>query len=186
MSHHLTLRSLAGAVIVAALAFALVCPSGSESGADPQPATVTTTAGPPATREATATDVARWEEAVHQAEVRRYTMAVLFARLEAHRRAVLWRAFVAHLRAEAARKAYPHGLCGGDLPPCYVMWRESRGDITARNPRSSASGKWQVLDSTWRGWGGYARSYLAPERVQDDFARWLWNGGRGCSHWSAC
>lgn len=103
----------------------------------------------------------------------------------------LFRLMAAHERAEAARaearrRAYPHGLCGGDLPPCYVMWRESRGIITARNPRSSASGKWQALDSTWHHWGGYPHAYLAPEKVQDDFARWLWNHGRGCAHWSAC
>ena len=83
-------------------------------------------------------------------------------------------------------KAYPHGLCGGDLPPCYVMMRESRGDIHAQNPRSTASGKWQFLDSTWGGYGGYAKARYAPEKVQDDRARQLWAGGRGCGHWSAC
>ena len=66
---------------------------------------------------------------------------------------------------ERARVTYPSGQCGGDLPPCWVMMRESRGDIRAENPRSTASGKWQFLD----------------ER-----ARQLWAGGRGCSHWSAC
>lgn len=83
-------------------------------------------------------------------------------------------------------QAYPHGLCGGDLPPCYVMWRESRGDITAQNPISTASGKWQFLDSTWAGYGGYAKARYAPEKVQDDKARLLWDHGRGCSHWLAC
>lgn len=93
---------------------------------------------------------------------------------------------LAYAAAVAASRAYPHGLCGGDLPPCYVMRRESRGIITARNPRSTASGKWQALDSTWRHFGGYRSAWLAPERVQDDFARRLWDHGRGCSHWSAC
>lgn len=82
--------------------------------------------------------------------------------------------------------AYPSGLCGGDLPPCYVMERESGGDIRAENPVSTASGKWQALDTSWNGWGGYAHASWAPEKVQDDFARWLWDGGRGCTHWSAC
>jgi len=86
----------------------------------------------------------------------------------------------------AAHPPYRSGQCGGDLPPCYVMMRESRGIITARNPRSTASGKWQFLRSTWANHRGYRDAYLAPEWVQDERARQLWNHGRGCSHWSAC
>lgn len=78
------------------------------------------------------------------------------------------------------------GRCGGDLPPCYVMMRESGGNIRAQNPSSTASGKWQFLDSTWAGYGGYAKARYAPESVQDAKARLLWAGGAGCSHWSAC
>lgn len=87
---------------------------------------------------------------------------------------------------ERARVTYPSGQCGGDLPPCWVMRRESRGDIRAENPRSTASGKWQFLDGTWGGFGGYSHASHAPEQVQDARARQLWAGGRGCSHWSAC
>ncbi len=78
------------------------------------------------------------------------------------------------------------GRCGGDLPPCYVMMRESGGNPTAKNPSSTASGKWQFLDSTWAGYGGYGSAYLAPESVQDAKARELWAGGAGCGHWNAC
>ncbi|MGN6693915.1 MAG: transglycosylase family protein [Aquihabitans sp.] len=78
------------------------------------------------------------------------------------------------------------GRCGGDLPPCYVMMRESGGNIRARNPSSSASGKWQFIRSTWAGYGGYSDAYLAPESVQDAKARELWAGGAGCGHWNAC
>ncbi len=95
-----------------------------------------------------------------------------------------WARFVAAIAA--AQRAYPHGMCGGDLPPCYVMWRESRGDIHAQNPRSTASGKWQFLDSTWAGFGGVRKARYADERTQDTKARLLWNHGRGCSHWNAC
>ena len=63
------------------------------------------------------------------------------------------------------------GNCGGDLPPCWIMNRESGGDIHAKNPNSSASGKWQMLDSTWNGYGGYAHASDAPEWVQDAKAR---------------
>jgi len=87
---------------------------------------------------------------------------------------------------QEAPTSYGSGACGGDLPPCYVMMRESGGNITAQNPSSTASGKWQFLDSTWQGYGGYAKARYAPESVQDAKARLLWAGGRGCSHWSAC
>jgi hypothetical protein len=76
------------------------------------------------------------------------------------------------------------GRCGGDLPPCSVMQRESGGNIRAQNPSSSASGKWQFIDSTWNGYGGYASAADAPEAVQDAKARELWAGGAGCGHWT--
>lgn len=78
------------------------------------------------------------------------------------------------------------GRCGGDLPPCWVMMRESGGDPTAQNPTSTASGKWQFLDSTWAGFMGYEKARYAPEWVQDEKARQVWAGGAGCGHWSAC
>lgn len=78
------------------------------------------------------------------------------------------------------------GRCGGDLPPCWVMMRESGGNIQAKNPSSSASGKWQFINSTWAGFGGYAEAWMAPESVQDAKARQLWAGGAGCGHWAAC
>jgi hypothetical protein len=135
-----------------------------------------------------------WSEA--PAEIRaEHTAEVIQSFIDAYWREVwirttLWNRWMAHaaeierIRAEAA--AYPPGQCGGSLPPCWVMMRESRGDIRAENPTSSASGKWQFIDSTWAGYGGYRHASWAPEKVQDDKARLLWAGGRGCSHWSAC
>lgn len=79
-----------------------------------------------------------------------------------------------------------NGRCGGSLPPCRIMQRESGGNIQAQNPRSSAAGKWQFLSGTWNGYGGYRSAKDAPESVQDAKAAELWNNGRGCSHWSAC
>jgi hypothetical protein len=89
----------------------------------------------------------------------------------------------ARLKASSVQSS---GRCGGDLPPCSVMMCESGGSLTARNPRSSASGKWQILRSTWAGFGGYAEAWLAPEAVQDAKARQLWAGGRGAFHWRSC
>lgn len=76
--------------------------------------------------------------------------------------------------------------CGGDLPPCFVLARESGGNPEAQNPSSTASGLWQFLDSTWAGFGGYSKARYAPVDVQNEKAMELWNGGAGCHHWSAC
>lgn len=88
------------------------------------------------------------------------------------------------VRPQPAPKA--HGRCGGPLPPCWVLARESRGDIRAENPHSTASGKWQFLRGTWARFGGYLTAGAAPEAVQDAKAIQVWAGGRGCAHWSAC
>lgn len=89
-------------------------------------------------------------------------------------------------RAERNINANPSGgggRCGGNLPPCCVMQRESGGSITAQNPTSTASGKWQFINGTWNGYGGYAEAWQAPESVQDAKAAELWAGGAGASHW---
>ena len=87
---------------------------------------------------------------------------------------------------EAPTSVAGSGSCGGDLPPCSVMQCESGGDIRAENPTSSVSGKWQFIDGTWNGYGGYARASDAPEAVQDAKARELYAGGAGAGHWEQC
>jgi hypothetical protein len=92
--------------------------------------------------------------------------------------------------AEPEATVWPVSLqpCGGDLPPCYVKQRESGGDYSARNNTEpgAACGAWQIIGSTWAGFGGYAEACGAPPAVQDEKARQLWARGAGCSHWSAC
>lgn len=78
------------------------------------------------------------------------------------------------------------GRCGGSLPSCSVMMCESKGNIRARNPRSSAAGKWQITHGTWGGYGGYSSADQAPEETQDARARELWAGGNGRGHWQQC
>ena len=44
---------------------------------------------------------------------------------------------------------------------------ESGGDYAAESSSSTASGAYQFVDSTWAGYGGYARAKDAPPSVQD-------------------
>lgn len=45
------------------------------------------------------------------------------------------------------------------------------GDYNARASGSTASGAYQIIDTTWANYGGYPQAYQAPERVQDAKAR---------------
>ena len=87
------------------------------------------------------------------------------------------------VRVASVEVAYsgPHA-CGGDLPPCWVMMLESKGDPNAYNPTGcngrGCYGKWQCDPRTCDGTGS--------EAEQDAEARRVWNNGHGCSHWNAC
>jgi hypothetical protein len=52
---------------------------------------------------------------------------------------------------------------------------ESGGDYSAESSSSTASGAYQFLDSTWGGYGGYARAKDAPPPIQDAAALELAN-----------
>lgn len=89
--------------------------------------------------------------------------------------------------------AAPAGSGSGCVIPAYICQRESGFSYSALNPSSGAGGMYQFLPSTWNGiarqiapqWVG-TPPHLAPPAVQDQFAAYLWAGGAGCSHWSAC
>lgn len=61
--------------------------------------------------------------------------------------------------------------CARQRTLAEIAAAESGGNYTAQNPRSSASGKYQVLDSTWAGYGNYRRAKDAPPEVQEQWAR---------------
>ncbi len=107
---------------------------------------------------------------ISQAEVDRQTAVVARAladAMERQRRAVQSHPVLACIRAHESDRA---------------------GGYAAQNPRSSASGAYQFLDSTWRsasaraGHPGYARAKYAPWYIQDAVAlHTIQHGGR--SHW---
>lgn len=71
-----------------------------------------------------------------------------------------------------------------DLPPRWVVLRESGGDYCIPNQRgSSACGAYQIIKSTWHHYDGYPDACSAPPAVQDARARELWADGAGCRHW---
>ena len=76
------------------------------------------------------------------------------------------------------------GTCAGSIPG-NIIYRESKCDPLAVNSRSGAAGKYQVLESTWAGYGGYASADQAPEDVQDAWAAEAY-AAAGCRPWGGC
>ena len=182
------------AIILSVSILASCSPYDSPAGASPaaQPARSSTDPCVPG-------DKPCWEAHI---ELQRIWMAEVKAQAERARIARIY-AFAyaverARLQRLAANPPYRSGQCGGSLPPCWVMRRESGGDIRIWNGGcyapvgwrgkspcgvSSASGKWQAIRSSWAGFGGYVNAADAPEAVQDAWARRLYAGGRGGRHW---
>jgi hypothetical protein len=111
---------------------------------------------------------------ITSAEVARQTKVIedAVAALDAHRRSVQLHPFLTCVRAhESDRGAYPH-----------------TGGYGAQNARSSASGAYQYIDSTWRtvsaqaGHPGYSKAKYAPWYIQDAVTLHVINHG-GRSHW---
>lgn len=70
------------------------------------------------------------------------------------------------------------GCESGSGPNSPINW-------TAENPRSSASGGFQFISSTWRSVTGLEPPASAyPPDVQIQAFLTLWNGGAGASHWN--
>lgn len=75
------------------------------------------------------------------------------------------------------------------MPRC-TWWGESGGSYRARNPHSTAGGKYQLLDSTFHGLGGpdYPGTHdaaHAPPLIQERIARRLLRS-RGTRPWVLC
>lgn len=137
-----------------------------------------------------------------------YSQEVIDAWAAAYERglAEYWARIVAWSQAwEAAQRAVPpcrtgrESRCsvggvevcnGGDLPTCAIVWRESRFDPAARNPRSSAGGLYQFLRA-WVPVCGLRVRSMADASITEQVgcARYAWHGGRntdglGPRHWA--
>lgn len=75
-------------------------------------------------------------------------------------------------------------VCGGVLPSCCTLEKESHGTPTAQNPSSSASGLWQFMHDTWGGYGGFMEAKYAPPGTQNERAAQVFAGGAGWGAWA--
>jgi hypothetical protein len=87
------------------------------------------------------------------------------------------------LLAAQARAAASAGPGGPWAIPWPIVECESGGQNLPPNS-ASASGYYQMLDSTWHGLGGSTpHAYQASKAEQDRLAARLWAGGAGASNW---
>ena len=93
---------------------------------------------------------------------------------------------VSRSRKRTGRRAVARGKQrSGSRSLEQIKQAESGGNYNAKNPRSSASGAYQFLDTTWRsvtGLPGSARDY--PKATQDEAARKLY-AAQGSAPWAA-
>ncbi len=75
------------------------------------------------------------------------------------------------------------GPSGGWAIPYAIVLCESGGQNLPPNS-AGASGYYQIIPSTWTGFGGTGpAAYLASKAEQDAVASRIWNGGAGASDW---
>jgi septal ring factor EnvC (AmiA/AmiB activator) len=87
------------------------------------------------------------------------------------------------LLAERARAARATGPGGPWAIPWPIVQCESGGQNLPPN-YASASGYYQMLDSTWKGLGGSTpHAYQGSKAEQDRLAGRLWAGGAGARNW---
>jgi septal ring factor EnvC (AmiA/AmiB activator) len=75
------------------------------------------------------------------------------------------------------------GPSGGWVIPYAIVLCESGGQNVPPNS-AGASGYYQIIPSTWTGFGGTGpAAYLASKAEQDAVASRIWRGGAGASNW---
>jgi peptidoglycan hydrolase CwlO-like protein len=114
------------------------------------------------------------------AEARAARLAALAATTASRRRAEHTLDHLLAARAAAARQVGPGGPWAIPWP---IVQCESGGQNLPPNA-ASASGYYQMLDSTWHGLGGTTpHAYQASKAEQDRLAARLWAGGAGARNW---
>jgi peptidoglycan hydrolase CwlO-like protein len=114
------------------------------------------------------------------AQARAARLAALQATAASRRQAERELSRLLAARAAAARQVGPGGPWAIPWP---IVQCESGGQNLPPN-FASASGYYQMLDSTWHGLGGGTpHAYQASKAEQDRLAARLWNGGRGARNW---
>ena len=111
--------------------------------------------------------------------------AARLAALQQHRRLAPPRRSTSSSRllAAQARAAASHGPGGPWAIPWPIVECESGGQNLPPNC-ATASGYYQMLDSTWHGLGGSTpHAYQASKAEQDRLAAKLWAGGAGAHNW---
>lgn len=91
---------------------------------------------------------------------------------------------VAAAKRAARSQGSSSGGHGSDFLACVRAHEsDTAGGYSAQNPTSSASGAYQIIDSTWGNYMGYPTAASAPAWVQDkranELPRSAWNGS-GC------
>jgi septal ring factor EnvC (AmiA/AmiB activator) len=134
------------------------------------------------------------QSALAASQARGAALQAEIARIQAAQAAAA-RAAAAQAAAQAAARA--SGSSSGATPtpvgpspgpggsytiPSSVVQCESGGQNLTPNS-AGASGFYQILPSTWNGYGGYGQAFQAPKSLQDQRAAQLWNGGAGASNW---
>jgi peptidoglycan hydrolase CwlO-like protein len=84
---------------------------------------------------------------------------------------------------QQASSGAPAYLGGPYAIPTYIVMCESGGNYHAYNPSSGAGGAYQILQSTWRAYGGQGAPQDAPKAEQDRIAAEIWRDS-GPSAWS--
>jgi peptidoglycan hydrolase CwlO-like protein len=114
------------------------------------------------------------------AQAREARLAALSSTIASRQRA---QRELSRLLAAQARAAASHGPGGPWSIPWPIVECESGGQNLPPNS-ASASGYYQMLDSTWHGLGGSTpHAYQASKTEQDRLAAKLWAGGAGAHNW---
>ncbi len=114
------------------------------------------------------------------AQARAARLAALRNTVASRRRA---QSELARLLAAQARAAASPGPGGPWAIPWPIVECESGGQNLPPNS-ATASGYYQMLDSTWHGLGGSTpHAYQASKAEQDRLAARLWAGGAGAHNW---